>query len=256
MIPFYATDSRIHAAVGSVAASGAAVLRSWSAFEAEAAASDIAIVAIDDSRLDEHLARVEWLTSHHGTRVVLVLADALCDDPLLGFSAASVIPLSELGSKLPAGIDAARSLVWRRQVATCFSRAQQVPFLIRIAIRSACQDFPRAAQSVSSVAHSIGTNPATIAHVWRSFHPASLRFQDILAWIRLDWALLYCRRVKHWSEAARQIGVSERTLRRLAVRCAGVSLNHLRYHGRRELHQLFDRLVMVPIIGSSVGVED
>lgn len=254
MIPFHANDSRTSQMIGLVAGAEAMGFRTWSEFESHAAASDVAVVAIEGPDVLDECARLEWLMARHGTRIVLVLGDNVREEALLGRTrVSSVIRLPEIQRMLPAGVETAREEGWRQGVVSAFARATPVPMVIRMAVRSACRDDPQAARSVKAVARNIGTHPATIGRQWHTFHSHRTDFQAFLGWVRLDWALRHRWRSRNWVEVGRQLGTNERTLRRLAAQLTNSPLRDLALQGRRELHRLFDTAVMIPLLGNGLG---
>ena len=247
MIPFYAWNPARWHALRTILGSDHEGTSEWSAFVRQASGAEVALVVIESERAEEEFRQLQRFAARHATRILLILDDRLRDDTLLArVSVHALLRFSEIPRRLAAAITMAQEEIWRREVAAAFARSDQVPQLIKDAIAWACQESapPR---TVQAIARAIGSDPVAIAHRWRSFHSSSIRFQDVLHWIQLDWGCLCRPRHRDWIETAEHIGMSRQALSRHARRCVGMSLSDLRHLGRRELHRKFAEAVLVPL---------
>lgn len=254
MIPYYATNSRISEMIRSAVGIEAQGFREWSDFEPQAAAAEVAVVAVEGPNLEQQFSQLDRLTLRYDATVILVLPDDLnVDAHLCRARVHSAIRTYDLPRKPFYMLAPAQSAAWRRSVVRTITQSELVPFIVKAALHSACGDTPQAAQSVKRIARTIGSDPSTISRGWRSFHPHSLRFQDVLGWIQLDWAFVYRPLCRNWTATASEIGVGEATLRRLARQCCRRTLREVWRAGRSDLHRAFDEAVMIPILGYSLS---
>ncbi len=106
--------------------------------------------------------------------------------------------------------------------------------------------------SVRDLAAEIDRDRRTLWHHWKeSFDP---RGNDLTPKGFLDWVLVLRARAartegRSWSDVARELGVHTRTLRRVAGRRLGAGLEELADRDLDGLLEVFEREVMVPLLG-------
>ncbi len=222
---------------------------SWSAFRLQVTPLWGGLVALDC--LDRDWAR-ELVTFKHQYPLKPILLVAPCEPVelvrVVRLPLEDIVPLAAAPTRLAAAIAAMPSKSLLGEFALRIQQAPDMATRLQMALLNACQaPFPYT--TLCELAASVDRSPATLWHHYRRWAPegCALRLEDLVSWIVLIHAV--ARRVPGRSlrTVCAEIGVGERTLRRLAREHTGLSLGHLVTVGRKELIREFTRRVEAPL---------
>ncbi len=148
---------------------------------------------------------------------------------------ARTLPVDELLSwddcptRLPSTVARLASRLPRRRLAATFRSNPQVPAAIRKALARACAS-ERPPRTVKELAAETGRHRSTLWSQWtgvRQRTSSPLRLQDLIDWILLLCVLEKRHNGQKWLSATLELGIDERTLRRLSNRLTGRSPSQL-----------------------------
>jgi hypothetical protein len=203
--------------------------RDWDQFNRARSQASCSVLLIDCLRSDGIAARLRgggYRPSDHP--MVLVTRKDPESLRLVGsLGIEEVIWFEEIGTALLPAIQRAEGTVNLHRIAQWISESE-LPGRLRAALSQACRTSDPV-QSVAQLALQVGCDRSTLCRQWqKATHLDNpLRLQDVLDWIVFLHGVARRSTGRKWAAIADEIGVGERTLGRMAHRCAGKNLRGL-----------------------------
>ena len=208
-------------------------------------ADDADVVVIEAENLLPVLRVVRHINRDHPLLpVILITAQDSADlRHLASVSVEAVLFQHQIMARLPIALRSAAGMVsGLRALGEECMRNESIPVPLRQLLGCALTSVPPPC-TVQHLAHLLNADPSTIRRHWRrgvNSHGIQ-RVKDLLDWLLLLYALSAKRPDLRWRCVAKSIGIHERTLRRLANRCAGDTLGSLNPDGPARLLKRFAR---------------
>jgi hypothetical protein len=224
------------------------VFSEWADFERAARGADCAIAVVP--WLDEAGATTE-LDARRRNAPDLPLALLTHSDPanarlLHNVQVDEVLWMNEVRQSLPATIERLLGHAFLGKVARAVEQATRLPVIVREVISTACRHRERI-PTASSVSCALGQSRTTVWRAWQRAAPKGLRLEDFFDWLLLFHSLARRGGARSWAQVARELGVHEHTLSRVAARLTGRRLSEFNPDFRTALHARFEEEVLKPL---------
>jgi hypothetical protein len=226
----------------------------WRYYERAKARASCSVVLIDRLQADPLFER---LAARPGAAVhpTILVTDK---DPenlrlIRGLTLEEVIWAEEIGHALIPAICRASNAGYLGQVAQAISGAPHLPQRLRTALVHACRSSVPV-HSVSELASEVECDRSTLCRQWRSGcgSGAELRLEDFLDWLTILRAVGRRPPGRKWSAVAEELGMQERTLRRMSRRLLGSGLRGLDVDGYARVASRFEEIALSRIAGCNV----
>jgi hypothetical protein len=160
-----------------------------------------------------------------------------------------VIWADEVGHALVPAIRRACNAGYLQQVAAVIASTPQFPQRLRNALVHACgTEGP--VGSVNDLAAAVGCDRSTLCRQWqrRRGTAQELRLEDFLDWLAVLRAVARRPPGRKWSTVAKELGMQERTLGRMARRLLGSGLRELNVEGYAGVVARFEESVLRHVV--------
>lgn len=186
---------------------------------------------------------------HPGKAIVLVMSpDANALRSLRRVGLDEVVWLGEIELSLASAVTDALGYTVFARIAERLRGAPRLPPTLRGAITEALLA-PMPITKIEDLAAAIGCDRRTLWRLWgQSLPQHPLRLQDVLDWILLLHAVRRRESETSWAVVATLLSVHQDTLSRAAKRLTGMSLRDLSHERQESLIQMFEDLVIVPVL--------
>lgn len=163
-----------------------------------------------------------------------------------------VVWIHEAAAQLAPAIARARVGTIFHELADRIRRTEHISPVLREALARAAES-RQPIRRVQRLAEIMNKSPDVLDHHWHvAVRPESeLRLEDYLDWFILLRALQRKRPNANWTAASDTVGVSARTLQRIAHRLTGSSLHDLESVGFKGIAQLCRQQLLKALLGAS-----
>lgn len=252
MVALYSPDEVLLSRIAKTLRSGTPIneARSWRELVGYATAAEcllVAIVSLKDDTLFEVLCAFKRRFPY--TPVVLITHEEADNLRLLkNLIVEEVVFTSSLEKELHLALGRASTKAYLYLIAEKLERAAHLTCKLRQALVFACRS-EQPIRTVADLARHVQRDRSTLCSQWRrTVGRSTCRLEDFLDWLLLLRAAGQKGAGWKWGAVAAQLGVSERTLRRLSVRLCNRTLREFDARGQAEVIAHFEKSLLNPLL--------